>query len=167
MRAAVAFVSLLAACSTSSVAGQLTTDASSDAAVLADVQALPDAAVDGGSDDAPACLCPVGGACNALGCPPDYNDAASLASWCATVQASAVGHTVTTKSCGTALLLTYGTDAGCESGYVFDQTTGEPVAAVTGCSTSALTCAALGEAVCMPPCCLEGTCTLELPSLCP
>jgi hypothetical protein len=117
--------------------------------------------------EASACACVAGGACDSFGCPPDYNDASAFAAWCATVQAGAVGHDVTMRTCGSLIVMTYDVDGGCERGYLVGEPAGQIVATVGECHGAALGCALLEPGACVPGSCLEKSGTLGIPSLCP
>jgi hypothetical protein len=157
---------LTAACSTSSAT---TVDAGREASSLVDGSTGTVDAADGGDDDgeAAACACVAGGACDSFGCPPDYNDASAFAAWCATVQAGAVGHDVTMRTCGSLIVMTYDVDGGCERGYLVGEPAGQIVATVDECHGAALGCALLEPGACVPGFCLEKSGTLGIPSLCP
>jgi hypothetical protein len=160
--------SLVAGCSTSAAPAD---DAGPADSSLADVVYGTDAGVRDGAGDAgsdgSSCACTPGGACDTFGCPPDYNDATAFAAWCATVQAAAAGHVVSMRTCGSLLLVTYGTDGGREKGYAVDENEGTPVATLDECGGTALTCTALDPSACVPGCCLDKSCTLGIASLCP
>jgi hypothetical protein len=157
---------MLAACSTSSAPP---VDAGHEGSSPVDGSAGAVDAADGGDDDgeASACACTAGGACDDFGCPPDYNDGAAFAAWCAAVQAGAVGHDVTMRTCGSLIVMTYDVDGGCERGYLVGQPAGHIVATVGECHGAALGCALLEPSACVPGSCLEKSGTLGIPSLCP
>ena len=123
----------------------------------------------GGGDagaDGSSCACAAGGACDSFGCPPDYGGPAFPA-WCATVQASAAGHQIAMRTCGSLLMMTYGTDGGCARGYVVDQPGGALVASLDECNASVFQCSSHQPSACVPGCCLDKSCTLGIASLCP
>ena len=163
---------LMSACSTSSspVGGRGPVDSSADAAALApDGMAGDDAAAADGGNSGPegsSCACASAGACDPSGCPPDYSGPAFPA-WCAAVQASAAGHVVAMRACGSLLMMTYGTDGGCERGYVVDQPGGALVATLDECNATTFACGSLQPSACVPGCCLDKSCTLGITSLCP
>lgn len=158
---------LLAACSTSGTptggAGAVDSSAG-DASHGLDAAAV-DARGDSGPDGS-SCACPAAGACDTSGCPPDYSGPA-FAAWCAAVQASAAGHVVAMRACGSLLMMTYGTDGGCERGYVVDQPGGALVATLDECNATVFSCGSLQPSACVPGCCLDKSCTLGITSLCP
>jgi hypothetical protein len=157
---------LVAACSTP---GAQASDAGSQDSSLSDVRLETDVAAEASDDgsDGNACACVSGGACDSFGCPPDYNDATAFAAWCATVQAGAVGHDVTMRTCGSLIVMTYDVDGGCERGYLVGQPAGQVAATVSECHGAALGCALLEANACVPGSCLEKSGTLGIPSLCP
>jgi len=157
---------LMAACSAS---GAPATDAGRQDSSLADVGAGADGALDAGDDGAEgsSCACAPGGACDSFGCPPDYNDGPAFASWCATVQAAAVGHDVTMRTCGSLLVMTYDVAGGCEKGYIVGQPAGQVVATVGECQGAPLGCALIEPSACVLESCLETSGSLGIPSLCP
>jgi hypothetical protein len=71
------------------------------------------------------------------------------------------------RTCGSLLMMTYGTDGGCERGYVVDQPGGALVATLAECNGAALACGSLQLSACVPACCLDKSCTLGITSLCP
>jgi len=71
------------------------------------------------------------------------------------------------RTCGSLLMMTYGTDGGCERGYVVDQPGGALVATLDECNGAPLTCGALQPSACVAGCCLDKSCTLGVASLCP
>jgi len=158
---------LVAACSTS---GTPTGGAGAVDSSAGDASHGPDAAaVDASSDSAPdgsSCACPAAGACDTAGCPPDYGGPA-FAAWCAAVQAFAAGHVVAMRTCGSLLMMTYGTDGGCEKGYVVDQPGGALVATLDECNAAVFSCGSLQPTACVSGCCLDRSCTLGITSLCP
>jgi hypothetical protein len=83
------------------------------------------------------------------------------------VQAVAAGHVVAMRACGPFLMMTYGTDGGCERGYFVEQSSGALVATLDECNDSPFTCGSLQPSACVPGCCLDKSCTLGIPSLCP
>jgi hypothetical protein len=113
-----------------------------------------------------SCACSKAGTCDSFGCPPDYAGPA-FAAWCATVQASAAGHEIAMRTCGSLLMMTYGTAGGCDRGYVVDQPGGALVATLGECNATVFGCAALQPSACVPGCCLDKSCTLGIESLCP
>jgi len=125
-------------------------------------------ATDGGDagSGGSSCACPAAGACDSFGCPPDYSGP-GFAAWCATVQAGAAGHQVTMRTCGSLLMMTYGTDGGCDRGYVVEQPGGALVATLEECNATVFGCASLQPSACVPGCCLDKSCTLGIESLCP
>jgi hypothetical protein len=64
-------------------------------------------------------------------------------------------------------MMTYGTDGGCERGYVVDQPGGALVATLDECNGAPFTCGALQPSACVASCCLDKSCTLGVASLCP
>jgi hypothetical protein len=125
-------------------------------------------AADGGdgSVDAGSCTCAAAGACDSFGCPPDYTGS-TFAAWCQTVQTSARGHVVSMSACGSLLLMTYGVDGGCDRGYAVEQGTGALIATLDSCGGGGTKCAELTPQGCLPACCLDKSCSLGVPSLCP
>ncbi len=163
---------VLAACSSSAAPagdGGPADSSSDDATLRPDVATGSDGSGGDAGDAGPeasSCACPAAGACDATGCPPDYSGPA-FAAWCARAQAAAAGHVVAMRSCGSLLMMTYGTDGGCERGYVVDQPGGALVATLDECNGAPFTCGALQPSACVPGCCLDKSCTLGIPSLCP
>jgi hypothetical protein len=126
------------------------------------------AAADSGNagSEGSSCACAGPGTCDSFGCPPDYSGPA-FAAWCATVQASSAGHQIAMRACGSLLMMTYGTDGGCDRGYVVDQPGGALVATLGECNATVFGCASLEPSACVPACCLDKSCTLGIQSLCP
>ena len=161
-----ALVCLMSACSTASPPAGPVDSSADDAADAPDGTAVEAAAA---ADTGPAgnsSTCASAGACDIAGCPPDYSGPA-FAAWCAAVQAAAAGHVVAMRACGSLLMMTYGTDGGCERGYVVDQPGGAVVATLDECNGSTFACGSLQPSACVPGCCLDKSCTLGITSLCP
>jgi hypothetical protein len=160
------FAVLTSACSKSSTSAVEAgvSEASSEAGVVEE----GGSGVDGGDGgfDAGSCTCSPGGACDSFGCPPNYNGSA-FATWCQTVQSGARGNVVSMKTCGSLLLITYALDGGCDHGYAVEQPSGNLVATLDECNGAPQTCALLTPNGCLPQCCLDKSCALGIPSLCP
>jgi hypothetical protein len=158
---------LMTACSTASAPAA--SDGGREGAALGDASLEADVATDAGDESAEGspCACTAGGACDSFGCPPEYDDAAAFAAWCATVQAGALGHDVTMRTCGSLLVMTYDVEGGCERGYVVGQPAGQLVATVDECQGATLGCALLEPSACVPGSCLLTSGSLGIPSLCP
>ena len=157
---------LMTACSTSSSPAGPVDSSAEDAALAPDGMAGHDSAAADAASEGSSCTCTSAGACDNSGCPPDYGGPAFPA-WCAAVQASAAGHVVAMRACGSLLMMTYGTDGGCERGYVVDQPGGALVATLDECNGSTFACGSLQPSACVPGCCLDKSCTLGITSLCP
>ncbi len=157
---------LTPACSTptASVVDASVSEADAEAGVVEEGRTSADGG-DGGADGG-SCTCSPGGACDDFGCPPDYGGPA-FAAWCQAAQTGARGHVLSMKTCGSLLLITYGTDGGCDKGYAVEQPSGDLVATLDECGGAAWTCSALTPYGCLPECCLDKSCALGIPSLCP
>jgi hypothetical protein len=163
-----AFCAVTAACSASSP-GAVGADASTSDAPLRNDGATGDASAPTGGDsgtEASSCACSAAGSCDTFGCPPDYGGP-SFAAWCQSAQTVAAGHVIAMRTCGSLLMMTYGTDGGCERGYVVDQPGGALVATLDECNGAVFTCGSLQPSACVAGCCLDKSCTLGVSSLCP
>jgi hypothetical protein len=141
-------------------------DAPGEASDVVDEGGVQAADAGDGAVDAGSCTCAAAGTCDSFGCPPDYNDS-TFATWCQTVQTSARGHVVSMSACGSLLLMTYGVDGGCDRGYAVEQGTGILIATLDQCGGGGTKCAELTPQGCLPACCLDKSCLLGVPSLCP